>query len=139
MRFNNAINNTFKYPVAKLLDALNSNREQHVKDYVTAEKVYKDVLVLELQSMLDKANKGEEVEHTVRLRIPTSHVKEYDQAITMLKMTSDTEIEIDGDTFAKLVMDEWDWQDQFTRNTKSFAGLAGSSYMAPGCYTKVTT
>jgi len=139
MRFNNAINNTFKYPVAKLLDALNTNREQHIKDYETAEKVYKEVLVLELKAMLEKAEKEEKVEHTVRLRIPTSHVKEYDQAITMLKMTSDTEIEIDGDTFAKLVMDEWDWQDNFTHNTKSFAVLAGSAYMAPGAYTTVTT
>jgi len=138
MRFNSAINNTFKYPVAKLLEALNLNREQHIKDYDTAEKVYKEVLVLELKSLLEKAEAGEEVEHVISLRTPTSHVREYDQAITMLEMTSDTEIEIDGSTFAKLVMDEWDWQGLFTRNTKAYTSIA-STYMVPGAYSSVLT
>ena len=130
----NALGNTFKYPVSKLLTALTANREQHIKDYDEAVINYKKILIEELEKMLGLAKEGQAVGHNIALRKPESHVKQYDQAITMLNMTSDTEIEIDGYVFAQLVMDEWDWQDSFTSNTKSFSTF---SLSRPGGYSSI--
>ena len=125
------LNNSFQYPVAKLLEKLKANRDQHIKDYEEAVGVYQKVVQEELKSMLAQATAGKEIDHRINLRKPESHVSEYDQAITMLEMTSETEIELDGNTFAKLVMDQWDWQHTFTHNTKAFNGIT------PGAYTTV--
>ncbi len=128
------LHNTFKYPVSELLTAVTDNREQHIKDYDEAIINYKKILVEELEKTLALAKEGEKVDHDLRLRKPESHEKEYNQAISMLKMTSDTEIEIDGNVFAQLVMDEWDWQHSFSSNTRSYSGMSLSK---PGAYSMV--
>jgi hypothetical protein len=121
-----ALHNTFKYPVAKLLEALKVNRENHLKEYTNAWANYTHLLKEELLSLTAKVVEGKEIEHTIRLRKPERHDKEYDQAIRMLELTSETEVDIDGQTFAKLVMDEWEWQQSFTANTLSYTGAAGN-------------
>jgi hypothetical protein len=130
----NALHNTFKYPVSKLLKSVTSNREQHVSDYDEAVINYKKILVEQLEEMLTNAKSGSHVNPHVGLRQPENHIKEYDQAITMLKMTSDKTIEIDGDTFARLVMDDWDWQTSFANNTKVYGSAALNK---PGAYASI--
>lgn len=130
----NAIANSFQYPVAKLLEALKKNRETHLTEYKDATSNYRKLLGEELITMQGQVEQGLDIDHYVHLKKPESHVKEYDQAIAMLEMTSETQIEIDGHTFAKLVMDEWDWQQSFSSNTKMYTTMA---LQAPGAYTNI--
>lgn len=136
MNFGALNNTTFEYPVTKILAALHANRETHQKDYQDALKSYKSILKQELAVLSKMVEEGREIEHHINLRKPESHVREYDMAIQMLEMTAESDIKLDGKTFAKLVMDEWDWQDSFTNNTKSYAG---ASYTPPGVYTSIRT
>jgi len=132
----NGLHHTFQYPVAKLLESLQKNRETHLSEYKDALSNYKKLLVEELEKLTKDAKDGKKLDHEIPLRRPESHGREYDQAITMLQMTSETEIMIDGQTFAKLVMDDWDWQHSFTVNTKSYTTQALSQ---PGAYASVRT
>lgn len=120
----NRLHNTFKYPATELLKAVKENREKHVADYKEAFINYRKLLKTELSDLVARVEKGGEIDHNIRLRKPESHEREYDQAIRMLEMTGDREIELDGQTFAKLVMDEWEWQQSFTTNTKSYGEAA---------------
>lgn len=128
------LNNTFKYPVAKLLIAVTKNRGIHISDYEDAMGNYKKLLKKELEALLEAIKKGQNIDHSINLKQPESHIEEYDQAIAMLKMTSDIKIEINGNTFAQLVMDKWDWQHSFASNTKVFMG---TSLRKPGAYSQV--
>ena len=53
--------------------------------------------------------------HTIAAK-PEHRKEEYVNVISMLKMTTDSEIELDNDQFSCYVQDKWIWQKQFLTN-----------------------
>lgn len=130
----NALNEKFTYPVKDLLKTVMENRTKHINDYKDAMTNYEKILKEELGSLLKAMEDGEEISHHINLRQPVSYEKEYTHAIRMLEMTSNKSIEIDGYAFAKLVMDEWEWQNDFKANTMAYSS---GSLKKPGAYSNV--
>jgi hypothetical protein len=56
---------------------------------------------------------------------PEHRKEEYTNVISMLKMTTDSEIELDNDQFSCYVQDKWIWQKQFLTNATQLC-ISGS-------------
>jgi hypothetical protein len=107
---------------ADLIDRIAANRATHRSEFEKAFASYRERIVTELEQMLDRAYKGDPVDHYIRLPIPEDHTEEYDQVLEMLGMEQRTEVEIDYQTFRQYVMDEWSWKAGFTATNSTYSG-----------------
>lgn len=120
MMMHDATNNKFKYPVRRLLQAVRANRLAHLREHKDAMKEYRLRMVDACKARLEDAMAGRDVDHAIRMVRPENYVKEYDRAITMFEMTSETAIQLDSKTFSQLVMDEWEWTHSFKNSTSAY-------------------
>jgi hypothetical protein len=107
----------------KLLDVIRSNREKHIREYEDSVRDYKVVALEAIEQAMERLKRtvnelkeGECValNHvTFNLRVPENHQTDYDQVIKMLEMSEDTIFTIRADEFAKYVMDDWAWKEEF--------------------------
>ncbi len=109
--------NNLKYPQAVLLEKLEANRKNHKAVYEEARVEYAKRLAADFRAKLADLDAGKEVNANCNLFKPVQFLADYDRAIAMLKMTTDKEIELDQESFAQLVLDEWSWQSSFLTNT----------------------
>jgi len=95
-----------------LLASLKENRGQHEKEFRRLKHVYVDTVKGILTKALEELGVGDMPVLTIPEQ-PRSHLREYDQAIRMVEMSTDTKITLSNREFAEFVMDEWDWKQQF--------------------------
>ncbi|MBE7465627.1 MAG: hypothetical protein HS116_19305 [Planctomycetes bacterium] len=110
----------FRYKRVDILRAVTVNRATHAKKYEVARAKYMKALTEKLKRMLGQVVEGQDVVLNIPLRKPVEFLKEYDQAIRMLELTCDEDIELDGTTFARLVLDDWPWKEDFASSTGSY-------------------
>jgi hypothetical protein len=115
---------SLEYNVKDLIKVIKENREKHKSDYDYAVQLYKEKLVQAFEKHLGEAREGKEVPHDVGLVKPVEYLKDYDRAIKMYEMTSQTTVTLDQNTFSQLVMDEWAWKNNFNTNTFSYVSAA---------------
>jgi fibronectin type 3 domain-containing protein len=105
-----------KLNTKQLLKIVNENKEKHVKEYLEAIEDYK-VAVLKISSTnLKLAKTGDLAKFGDIESIPTSprsYEKEYLRAISMLELSVDVVVELEDAVFNQLVLDEWQWKNQF--------------------------
>jgi hypothetical protein len=113
---------TMLMPKDELIAALTKNRADHRVKFLAAQKGYRAKVVEELDAALDRARSGNEIDafRVVQLPLPMDHTSEYDNAIEMLEMCVDDEIEISRQDYACLVRDEWGWKAAFTTTNSSY-------------------
>lgn len=104
----------------ELLSMLGSNREKHTEEFNRATTGYLDQMKELLGDLLKAADSGN-FDLTCRLKskvtrmpVPEQHIKEYDQAIKMLKMHQEDVVDLEQYEFAQLVEDEWGWKEKFS-------------------------
>lgn len=97
----------------QVLETLKKNRETHKKIVEEAREGYLKKAEEELKKRLSKVKEGNLVDLFFRLNLPVDQTKVYDTAIKMLEMHVDNEIELSAYQVRNLVMDEWDWKEQF--------------------------
>lgn len=125
----------------KLIETLEKNKEQHVKDYKEALAGYKEKATeklseeylkakVSLEKNLEQARKKiqdfdpEDPESTgylqlingvkVEMRVPYNYEDEYDAAIDLAKWDVNETIKLSFFEFQCFVRDKWDWKDDFT-------------------------
>lgn len=85
--------------------------ERNEKTLFSYEERLKD-----LTNDIDRVEGGKNPQlHTVAQK-PEHRKEEYGNVISMLKMTTDAEIELDNDQFSCYVQDKWNWQKHFLTN-----------------------
>lgn len=124
--------------VSELLEALEENRQNHVKEYEESIAGYKDsakeklkqARITALDNLKTNFTKIEQEindfdpenakdyfellqQEMVHLPVPRNHSQEYDQAIAMVGWEQNEEIILTNKQFRTLILDEWDWQEQF--------------------------
>lgn len=109
-----------KFPVKTLIEKLKANRKKHLADYEAAKVEYRKELIALLEKKLKAAKRSRKVNHHIKLAIPVQYSKEYDKAISMLELTSDEQVELDPILYSQLVLDDWEWKDDFLSNTASY-------------------
>lgn len=115
-------NHTFKYATATLLEKLKTNREKHANMFENAMAKYRGALKDELSEKLKTAMECKDVSHNIKTVRPQEYLSTYDRFIDMFDMMVETEIDLDSETFAQLVRDEWDWQHSFASTTMLYNG-----------------
>lgn len=103
-----------------LIAALKKNRDTHREIFEKAQIAYREAVIEELDRMLADARKGRNIQRMLTLPEPEDHTRDYDQAIRMLDMCIDKDIEITTSDFQCLVMDEWGWKRAWVGNTQSY-------------------
>jgi len=101
--------NTVKVKREELLTKVRSNRDAHRTLFLKAQEGYRKLVIEELDRMLKDAKDGLPIQRSVTLTEPSNHVKDYDRVITMLEMSVEETITLDGRAFDRYVMDNWDW------------------------------
>lgn len=136
MRFNDRnVLETTRMNRKKLIDIVQENMAKHVSDYTEAVAEWKVAQVKVAQENRTKAGKNVKLAETGNyskflamtswLPEPQSYEKSYSKALRMLELSVDDTIEIPADTFNQLVLDEWEWKQNFVTTsmaTKAYIG-----------------
>lgn len=109
-----------------VLAKLRENREQHAKIVVEARAGYIEKAKRELTARLDEANSNKVVSLQFGLRLPVDHTNVYDVAIRMLEMHQEGVITLSAEQVRNLIMDEWEWTEEFLGSNSVYSASAAS-------------
>ena len=109
-----------KVNIKHLLEKIKENQENHKRLFEKALKGYQKEMEEILITNLELIRKGDKAERYIALPIPEDHTSDYNRIITMLEMDVRVEIELDEMSFAKYVMDHWEWTDQWTTSNSVY-------------------
>jgi predicted glycosyltransferase len=100
----------------ELLSIVRENKAKHIAEYNEAVKDYIEAARTIVNYNVSQINEGTLVSIAKCKLIPTaptSYEDEYDRAIRMLELSIEKEIELEADVFNQLVLDEWQWKNNF--------------------------
>jgi hypothetical protein len=103
----------------KLIEIVTANREKHVNAYTETMAEYKIKYrdrLLELHGLSERGTYDD-----VKLRKPRTYVDDYDRALRMLELSVDNDITVTEHSFRQLVLDQWQWQHDFTETNALYA------------------
>jgi hypothetical protein len=104
----------------RLLEKVKANRGQHARTYREALAAYRQRAAEWHTAQAASIAAGGEVQRALHLPEPEEHIEDYDAAIGMLTWGEDRQVEVDEETFRRLVNDEWDWSGRFSWSTSSY-------------------
>ncbi len=101
----------------ELLNIVRNNKEKHIAEYNEAVEDYKNAAIKLAKENLKLAN-TRDLERLVQIKAlpsaPVSYSDNYDRAIRMFELSVEHVIELDEHIFNQLVLDEWQWKQQFS-------------------------
>jgi len=98
----------------ELLAILETNRAAHRDIFLKALDAYRVRVIEEFEVFLKDAREGRKIKRNISWPEPEDHTRDYDNAIRMLELSVDNEIELDEQDFQHYVMDQWVWRAAFT-------------------------
>lgn len=113
---------------SQLTGMITNNRAAHRKIFEEAVEGYKKEGIRLLEEHVERIKKGDLVEVYVRLPRPEDHTADYDRVLKMLEMHTEIHVEIDQESFASYVMDDWTWKRQFLATNSAYSGTAMSAF-----------
>ena len=118
-----SVHMNLKFKTSEILKILKTNRETHKKDYEDSVVEYRKAALIALKKKLEEAENAQNITKislNISLTIPRSFVKDYDAVISMLSATTDEIIELDSTQYQQLILDEWDWKQQFASSVTAY-------------------
>ena len=110
----------------ELLTIVRANKEKHITDYDESVIDFR-AAVLKITKQNLKLAQSDDVAEIAKIRsiplMPTSYADSYTRAIRMLELSVEEVIEIDATTFNQLVLDEWQWKQQFTTMSSTYKSI----------------
>jgi len=96
---------------AKLQAIIQKNRSEHRDIFLKAQAKYRELIIQELDAVLAMArdNKDIPIIRLVEIVAPSDHTHDYDRALRMLELSTDSIITLTAQEFASLVDDDWGW------------------------------
>jgi len=107
-----------------VLAALTKNRETHAAVVKEARVGYVQKAWEALSAKLEALASGRVVALSFALQVPIDQTKVYDTAIEMMKLHQEETVELDAGQVRNLMLDEWDWTDQFYATNSMYSGMA---------------
>jgi len=105
---------------------IKENRDKHRAIVLEAMEGYRKTAIEELDRMLSDARKGKRIAQHLDLIQPTDHTKDYDRVIDMMSMSTEAEITLSANDFARYVRDEWEWREQFLHSNAMYSRTAAT-------------
>lgn len=107
----------------ELLDIVRGNKDKHIKEYAESVDEYTKAM-LKIANLNLKLIKTGDLEKIKEVQSypprPNSYEDNYTRAARMLELSVDDVIELDEGTFSQLVLDEWNWKNQFVSSTTMY-------------------
>lgn len=118
---------TIEASVERLMKTLAANRDKHFKDYEKAKKGWRKLLTKQLSGLLAdlEAERSLAPDQLHLPPKPTHYLKEYDEALDMLKYASNTAIDLNQEQFRAYVNDEWSWKTHWEASNTSYLAAGG--------------
>lgn len=113
-----------KVEKSELLAALEVNREAHSIEYERAKRGFRILLQKELEKKLQQCKDGKKVELNFKNSKPTNNLSDFDDVIGMLKLSTDTVIEIGHKEYKQWFKNEWDWSAQWSVSNMQYLSAA---------------
>lgn len=113
---------TVRINKGELVSALAENRKRHKEDYTKASEGYRVDMLAQLHNFAVRLEKGENVQVFVRENPPHDHTEDYDVALKMLSMSVDHVVELTEGEFRHMVLDDWDWQQNWKIANSKYLG-----------------
>lgn len=123
--------NKVKVSKDDLLKILIENRQKHLDQYNENCTEYKLAAIRKLNSIIEKCQhyvdkinnenyiKDVNIDYW-NLQPPKSYLSNYDQAISMLRMSVDNEVVISNQEYSHYVLDNWSWTENFKNDTMMY-------------------
>lgn len=108
----------------ELLEKLRENRTKHEADFQLALEGYTKLAIKELEDKLEAVKAGTELDQYLSNVKPIDHTGDYDDAIDMLEMSRDSEIELSQSQFKMYVKDDWGWKRDWIGSNAVYAAAA---------------
>jgi len=110
----------------ELLTIVRANKEKHIADYDESVIDFR-AAVLKIAKQNLKLAQSDDVAEIAKIRpipmMPVSYADSYTRAIRMLELSVEEVIEVDATTFNQLVLDEWQWKQQFTAMSSTYKSI----------------
>lgn len=113
-----------KFKKDELLEILQKNKDQHREIFKEACEGWRSCMLARLHSLVDDVKSGNPIKIHLGLSMPVDQTLDYDRAIKMLEMCVDDVIELDENTFANYVMDDWRWTHDFIASNVRYSKKA---------------
>ncbi|MHA2066503.1 MAG: hypothetical protein ACXABY_19195 [Candidatus Thorarchaeota archaeon] len=110
----------------EVLESLICNRNRHVKIMKEARIGYLKKAKECLQNRMEELESGKIVSLSFSLSVPSSHVKEYDTVIQMLRLHQEKTITLNATEVRMFVQDQWEWIGQFLAQNAMYSAEAGT-------------
>jgi len=120
MRLATNLNVTVK--TSKALSALRESRSKHKEMLDEARSGYIDQAREVILKRLDELKDNKAVNLSFDLRPPRDNTAVYDTAIQALEMHTEDTIRLSGDQVRFLLMNEWDWIDEWIISNHRYSG-----------------
>lgn len=117
-------------PKAQLLEKLHANRHRHAQEYEETLNGWREQMIMGFELLMSEArieiDRLKETREYKGIRVPNlsrpkSHEGAYTRVIAMLEMSLAESVTITETQFRQYVMDEWDWQSEFTSSKMSYS------------------
>jgi hypothetical protein len=119
-----------KFRVSDLVTTLKKNLDEHKTIYAEATEGFKAEFEKILKEKLSDLKEGKVPSTHLALTVPSTHAKDYEDAIKMLEMTSDDHVVLDQSLFDAYVLDQWSWQGSFLTNSSNYGSTSARSKMS---------
>jgi hypothetical protein len=106
----------------ELIERLKENRRNHRKLFLKAQKRYRKTVIAELDKRLKAARENGVIDLGFFLPEPKDFTQEYTNAIQALEWSLDDEVTLDEREFNRLVLNQWEWAQQFAASTAAYLG-----------------
>jgi hypothetical protein len=104
-----------------LIEKLEQNREKHAEEYKEAVEEYWQAVRTELDEAETKYEAREDMGYLIHMpKKCEDHTPDYDRVLQMLGATVDAEVTLSGKDFAKYVLDDWEWKEDFNSTKGSY-------------------
>lgn len=106
----------------QLLDKVRENRANHESAYQEASRIYRQEAAQWYRGEAERIEQDSDLAPRKHcpLPVPQSYVSHYDRAIRMLEWSIDSAVPVDEQTFAQLVLDDWDWSGEWRRTMSNY-------------------
>jgi len=121
---------TMKVNKSNLFVAILYQREEHAKNYKEAQEGWRNSMITVAQQIIEKGARLKKFPMSLR-RIncpPECHIQDFDDALSMIKMTTEDVINLSSSDYEQLVLGRWDWKREWgLSNSKYMTGATGST------------
>lgn len=112
------------FSVQKVLETMKKNVETHKKEFQELLDKNRAHAMKELALCIEEASTGvypdiSKIQKAIHLK-PVDHSKDYQRIISMLEITTQSEIDLTVAEFDRYMNDNWDWKESFLSNKTAY-------------------